>query len=146
MNNNKLRTQPIKGLCIFLLIAILLSLGVMIYFIIAFNEELLIFKILIFIFCPMFIILGAIALCDQLFHYVEIEGEKVINHVMWNKHTLKISHIDKIEICDGIYTIYGKGRKFATFPSQIKGSNEIIICLERHGKMAIPVEGKRRRF
>ncbi|HNX15930.1 MAG TPA: hypothetical protein PKO28_00935 [Bacilli bacterium] len=131
MKKQKLRTYPIRGLLIFLLLDIVLSLAALGYFI--WDRSTLLISILVYIFCGLFALIGLIVLADQLFHYVEVKDNRLINHIFWNKKVLPFEKIHKVMLVDEMYLIYSKKKRFCIMPSHIRGSNEIILYLESHG-------------
>lgn len=141
MGEKKLRTQPIKGLIIFLAIDIVVSMIALGYFI--YDVSNLFISILVYIFGGMFLIIGVIVLLDQLFHYVEVKNECLINHILWKKFILPFDRIKKVILLDEMYYVYSKKKRFCVMPSHVKGSNEIIIYLERHGISLSPAEEER---
>lgn len=70
---------------------------------------------------------------DQLFHYVEVKENTLVNHFLFAKSVLSFDRIKKIVLVNEMYIIYSKKKKFCTMPSRIRGSNEIIVYLEKHG-------------
>ena len=126
-----IRTRPIKGLVVFDIIGIVISLAAFIWFILV--KELLIFRVLIYVFAPIFIICGLISLIDQLFHYVEVIGDRLYNHILWYKKSVQIEKIERFELEKGMYFIYYRDRKFLSLPSHLEGADKIVIALERHG-------------
>lgn len=138
MSRSDIRTRPIKGLVIFDTIGVLVSLAAFIWFII--FDELLIFRILIFVFCPIFIIAGTLSLIDQLFHYLEVKGDRLHNHILWIDKSIKIEAIEKLELKNGMFYIYHRDKKFASMPSHLAGADKIIIALERHNVYPVRID------
>ena len=129
--SGKLRTEPIKGLVIFLAIVIPVSIAALIITIIDRSNWTI--SILTYIFGGLFVVLGTIILIDQLFHYTELKEDVLIDHVVFKKRSLPISKIKKIVLQKGIYEIYYKKGLFCSLPSQLKGVNYIMVALQRHG-------------
>lgn len=141
MNKQKLRTYPIKGLVIFLIVDIVISLAALSYFI--WDRSNLLISVLVYIFAGLFSLIGIFVLFDQLFHYVEVKNNCLINRILWIKKVLPFEKIKKVVLVDEMYTIYSKRKRFCVMPSHIKGSNEIILYLERHGISLSPAEEDR---
>lgn len=141
MKKKKLRTYPIKGLLIFLAVDIVVSLAVLGYFI--YDRSVIIIAILVYIFAGLFSVIGIVVLLDQLFHYVEVKNNCLINRILFLKKVLPFEKIKKIVLVDEMYIIYSKKKRFCVMPSQIKGSNEIILYLESHGVSLSPADENR---
>lgn len=134
---NKIRTKPVKGAIIFASIAALVSIGALVLF--AIDRSNLFISILVYIFGGMFFVGGVIVVLDQLFHYVELKEDKLINHLYFSRKEIEINRIKKVILEKGMYEIYIKKGKFCTIPSHLEGCDKIIIGLSRHG---IEVEEK----
>lgn len=141
MKKKKLRTYPIKGLLIFLAVEIVVSLAVLGYFI--YDRSVIIIAILVYIFAGLFSVIGIVVLLDQLFHYVEVKNNCLINRILFLKKVLPFEKIKKIVLVDEMYIIYSKKKRFCVMPSHIKGSNEIILYLESHGVSLSPADENR---
>jgi hypothetical protein len=141
MKKKKLRTYPIKGLLIFLAVDIVVSLAVLGYFI--YDRSVIIIAILVYIFAGLFSVIGIVVLLDQLFHYVEVKNNCLINRILFLKKVLPFEKIKKIVLVDEMYIIYSKKKRFCVMPSHIKGSNEIILYLESHGVSLSPADENR---
>lgn len=141
MKKQKLRTYPIKGLVIFLIVDIVISLATLGYFI--WDRSNLLIAILVYIFGGLFAIIGIVVLLDQLFHYVEVKNDCLINRILWIKNVLPFDKIKKVILIDEMYIIYSKKKRFCSMPSHIQGSNEIILYLERKGISLSPIEEDR---
>lgn len=141
MKKRKLRTYPIKGLVIFLIVDIVISLAALGYFI--WDRSNLLIAILVYIFAGLFAIIGIVVLLDQLFHYIEVKNDCLINRILWIKNVLPLDKIKKVVLIDEMYIIYSKKKRFCSMPSHIKGSNEIILYLERKGISLSPLEEDR---
>ena len=81
---NPIRTKPIKGLVIFLVIAFLLSTGMIVLFAIR-SEEVMVMRVLVFIMCGIFAIGSLVVLFNQLFDYVEVRDDLIIHHILFIK-------------------------------------------------------------
>lgn len=128
---NKIRTKPVKGVIIFAAIAALVSAGAIILFVI--DRDNLFISILVFIFGGMFFLGGIAIILDQLFHYVELKEDNLINHVIFKRHEIPVSKIKKITLVKGMYEIYTKNKKFCTIPSHLEGCDKIMVGLSRQG-------------
>ena len=129
---DKYRTKPIKGLLIFLPIVIVFSVGAILLFVLTKQE--LVFSIMVYIFCGAFILLSLIILLDQLFHYTELRGDVLINHIIFARKKIKVEKITKIILKDEMYFIFVGQKQFCVISTRIRGANEIIVALERKGK------------
>lgn len=131
MRINKPKTQPIIGLVIFAGIGVLVSLAGLIIF--AIDRSNLFISILVYIFGGLFLIVGLATIIDQVFHFVEVKEDKLINQVVFKRKTLPISKIKKLVLVNGTYEVYSGKKKFCTIPSQVKGAPEIAVALQRQG-------------
>ena len=130
---DKYRTKPLKGLLIFLPIVIVFSAGAILLF--ALTKQNFVFSLLVYIFCGAFVLLSLILLLDQLFHYTELRGDTLINQIIVVRKKVKVSRITKIILKDEMYYIFVGQKQFCVISARIPGGNEIIIALERQGKM-----------
>ena len=128
---SKIRTKPVRGLIIFALIASLVSIGAIVLF--AIDRSNLFISILVFIFGGLFAMGGLLIVFDQLFHYVELKEDLLINHVFFIKKVLEINKINRITLKQGMYEVYTKKARFCTIPSRLNGADKIIIGLSRRG-------------
>ena len=128
---DRIRTKPIKGFVIALLVVLVVSIGSILLF--ALTEQDIVVSILVYIFCGAFTVLSAFMICVQLFHYLELKDDILINHIFIASKKAHISKIDKIILQDEMYIFYVKKERFAVFSSRVEGVNEIIIALERKG-------------
>lgn len=131
-SNKPLRTRIPTPVLIFLLADIVLCGGAIVYFALA-NDEIIIMRILVFIMCGIFFLLGFIQLLAELLNFIEIKDDKVVVH-KWLTHTkLSFDKISYVTNKDGLYTLYVKNKKFYTFSTGLKEASEIIVYLESHG-------------
>lgn len=130
---NKLRTKPIKGLVIFALIVFVVSLAMILLFGIDYQNQTKVIAILVFIFCGAFFLVSLFVLVNQLFCYLELKNDRLIHHILWFTKSIKVDKINKITLEDGMYKIFSGSKIFYQMPSLIRGSNEIIIGLEKLG-------------
>ena len=128
---DKYRTKPIKGLVIFLPIVIVVSIGTILLF--ALTKQNIAVSIMVYIFCGAFAALSIVLLSDQLFHFVELRGDELINQIIFVRKKINISEISKIILKDEMYLVFTGKKQFCVISSRISGGNEIIIALERRG-------------
>ena len=124
----KYRTYPSKGLVIALTCVIVISIGMVVLF--ALINENIGFKIFMFVMFTIFIVGSLIVLLDQLTHYVEVEGEAFIKHLLLLKKRINIEDIEKINFKNGFFDVYVKGKKFAYFSSDTEEGKQIIKYLD----------------
>ena len=129
---NRIRTYPIRNLVIFLAISFATSLAMVILFIFL-NKELMVVRILVWIFCGVFTIASAIVLVYQLFFYVEVRDDKFIKHVPFGRFVIPLSKIKYIRNQDGFYTVFVKDKPWASFSTNTKEGQQMIIYLEKRG-------------
>lgn len=72
-------------------------------------------------------------LIEQLFHYIELVEDDLVEHILFSKKVLPVSKIKKIILNKGIYEIYNKKGKFCTLPSEQSGASLIMVGLQRKG-------------
>ena len=130
-DSNRYRTKPIKGLMIFLPIVILLSTAMVLLF--ALTKQNIVVSILVYVFCGAFIVFSLILLLDQLFHYTELQGDVLINQIIFVRKKVKVENITKIVFKDEMYLVFVGKKQFCVISSRISGGNEIIVALERQG-------------
>ena len=128
---NTLRTYPVYKFVIFLLVVILGSVGMSIWFI--FNNEPFFVKMIVWIMCGGFIFLSLIVIIDQLFSFIEVKGTTLIKHAFFFKRKYDFKSIDKIKNKDGFFTVFVKNVKVLTFASDRRGANEIMAYMDMHG-------------
>ena len=93
----------------------------------------LLIRILVFIFCGLFVFASGFMLCNQVFFYIGVDEENLYKHVMFGKHTIPLKKIDRIVNADDFYTVYVKNKKLVSFATNTKESAEIIVFLEKKG-------------
>ena len=128
---NRYRTKPLKGLLIFLPIVILMSTAMVLLF--ALTKQNIVVSILVYVFCGAFIVLSLIVLLDQLFHYTELQGDILINQIIFVRKKVKVENITKIVFKDEMYLVFVGKKQFCVISSRVSGGNEIIVALERQG-------------
>ena len=72
-------------------------------------------------------------LIDQLFHYTELNGDTLINNIVFVRKKVKVANISKIILKDEMYLVFVGKKQFCVISTRIKGGNEIIVALERQG-------------
>ncbi len=133
MNKNlRIRTYPIKPLVIFLSICFVVSLAMVILFAFLDKEEWVI-RILIFIFCSLFIVASAIVLIYQLMFFVAVDDENFYRYAFLTPNRVPFNKIDKIINRDGFYEVIVNNKKIATFAGNTKEGQEIVVFMERKG-------------
>lgn len=128
---NKYRTKPIKGLLIALSIVIAISSAVIVLF--GLTKQNIVISIMVYIFCGVFVLLSLVMLIDQLFHYTELNGDTLINNIVFVRKKVKVANISKIILKDEMYLVFVGKKQFCVISTRIKGGNEIIVALERQG-------------
>ena len=129
---NKIRTYPIKSLCIFISVVVALSIGMII--LMAFlSEELFVVRILVWIMCGIFVILGSIVLYDQFMHYFYIKDDKIVKNGLFFKKKISFKEIFKIRVKDEKFIFLTDKITFCEIPTEIKGATEMILYLEKSG-------------
>ena len=111
-------------------ISFVVSLGAIIGFAF-FKDEWILIRILIWIFCSIFVVASGIILVQQLTCYVEVTDEYFIKHFLLAKTRIPYSKISRIINQNGFYDIYVENRKFASFTADTKEGQEIILFLEK---------------
>lgn len=132
MSKPLIRTYPIKSLTIFLAISFVVSFSLLILFIFL-TKEAFVIRLLIFVFCSLFSFASGFMLVNQLCFYISVDETSFRKHHIFGKVVIPFNKIDKITNKDGFYTVYAKGKKLATFTTNTKESQEIIIFLEKKG-------------
>ena len=132
MYKNRLRTYPIKSLTIFVGITFVISVAMVVLF--AFlKDELMVIRVLVWIFCGLFSVSSGIILVYQLFFYIEVNEKAFIKHFPFGHESIPLNKIQKIRNKDGFYTIYVNDRKITSFATNTQESQAIIVFLEKHG-------------
>lgn len=127
------RTYPSKGLILFLsgviFFAALIIVGVM------FLVDNLALKIVLTIFCAIFIVLSLIVLLVEAINYLSLDedNQALIIHKFIIKKKIPLNEISRIENKDGFY-IFMKGKKeLYRIGVNVTGANTLIVQLERCG-------------
>ena len=131
-NNHRIRTYPIKSLTIFLSICFVVSLAMVILFIFL-NKEPWLIRILIFIFCGLFAVASGIVLIYQTMFYVAVDDKYFYRYVLLTPNAIAFNHIEKVFNRDGVYEIYVKGKRVASFAGNTTEGQQIIVFLEKKG-------------
>ena len=134
IKQGKLRTYPIKSLTIFVAVCFVVSVAMIVLFAMPFmNNELWVIRILVWVVCGIFTIASFIMLIYELFFFIEVKDGYFYKYFLLGRKKVKLKDIDRILNKEGFYTIIVKGRKFASFASNTKESQMIIVFLERAG-------------
>ena len=112
---DKYRTKPIKGLVIFLPIVIVVSIGTILLF--ALTNQNIAVSIMVYIFCGAFASLSIVLLFDQLFHFVELRGDVLINQVVLVRKKINVKEISKIILKDEMYLVFTGKKQFCVISS-----------------------------
>lgn len=131
MKKNRLRTYPIKSLTIFLAITFVVSLAMVIIFIFL-HDELMVIRVLVWILCGLFTVASFIVLMHQLFFYVAVDEEYFYRYYLFGHEKYALTKINKIINNEGFYDVYVKDQRVATFASDTRESQQIIMFLEQH--------------
>ena len=126
----RIRTYPIKGLLIFLIITFVVSLAAVIYFIIA-QDDVFVVRLLVWIFCGAFTIISLIVMCDQIFNYIEVRDDKLISHKFLTKKIVNIKNIERIVNEDNVSNVYVDNQKVFYFFTFSKEAQEILVYLDK---------------
>ena len=127
--NNKIKSKPIKKLCIFAGVGVLLSLAVILIFI--FTNDPVAIKVTMWVFSGIFFVVGSIILWVQLLHFVVLEDDKLIRYRSIFKKQIDIKSIDKVVNNDGLFDIIVNGKRFVTLSSDDENTKLILIALEK---------------
>ena len=128
---NPLRTRPIKKLCICVACIVAVSLGLCIGFIFMPNEQIVI-RVIVWIMCGLFTVLGTVLLIDQLFNYVEVKDQVFIKHMFLTKHVIPFEKIKSVKSEDGFYVVYIGKKKVCTFAGDTKEANAIVSYMDKN--------------
>ena len=90
-------------------------------------------RILVWVLCPIFSIASLIVLIHQLFFYVEVRDDYFIKHFLFGSHKIPLRKIDKLVNNDGFYDIYVDTRKLASFPTNTKEAQQMVLYFEKKG-------------
>ena len=131
-NNHRIRTYPIKSLTIFLSVCFVISLAMVILFIFL-NKEPWLIRILIFIFCGLFAVASGIVLIYQTMFYVAVDDKYFYRYVLLTPNAIAFNKIEKVFNRDGVYEIYVKGKRVASFAGNTTEGQQIIVFLEKKG-------------
>jgi hypothetical protein len=128
----RIRTSFVKGPLIFASVALICNILVIVLF--AIFEPKSSIALVCYIFCSIFIIVSIPILLDQLFHYDEVKGDYLINHVLFVTRKIKISKIDYIIKKDEVFEVYLKnGKKFTSINAYDPMVNDILYYLDKKG-------------
>ena len=131
--NDEIRTYPSKGLILFLsgviLFAALSIVGLI------FLVDNMALKIVLIIFCAIFIVLSLIVLLMEGINYLSIDedNKQLIIHRFMIKKKIPLNEISRIENSEGFY-IFSKGKKeLYRVGVNVNGANTLVVRLERWG-------------
>lgn len=131
--DNNIRTYQPKGLIIFLLVVIGLSLVIGVAN--GFLVDNLALKIVIWIFCSIFFVLCLVVLVFEAINYLSLDEEKelLIIHRFLNKQKVPLNEISRIENNNGFY-VFLKGKKeIYRIGTEVTGASTLIVILEKRG-------------
>lgn len=131
--DNNIRTYQPKGLIIFLLAVIFLSLAISVAN--GFLVDNLALKIVIWIFCSIFFVLCLVVLVFEAINYLSLDEEKelLIIHRFLNKQKVPLNEISRIENNNGFY-VFLKGKKeIYRIGTEVTGASTLIVRLEKRG-------------
>lgn len=131
--DNNIRTYQPKGLIIFLLVVIGLSLVIGVAN--GFLVDNLALKIVIWIFCSIFFVLCLVVLVFEAINYLSLDEEKelLIIHRFLNKQKVPLNEISRIENNNGFY-VFLKGKKeIYRIGTEVTGASTLIVRLEKRG-------------
>ena len=111
-------------------ICFFVSLGAIIGFIF-YKDEWILIRVLIWIFCSIFLVASGIILVQQLTCYIEVTDEYLIKHFLLAKTKIPFKKINRIINQNGFYDIYVDNKKIAYFSADTKEAQEIILFLEK---------------
>ncbi len=134
IKQGKLRTYPIKSLTIFVAVCFVVSVAMIVVFAMPFmNNELWVIRIMVWIMCGLFSIASFIILIYELFFFIEVKDGYFYRYFLLGRKKVALKDIDRLVNKDGFYTIIVNERKFASFASNTKESQMIIVYLEKAG-------------
>ena len=131
--DSNIRTYQPKGLIIFLLVVIGLSLVIGV--INGFLVDNLALKIVIWIFCSIFFVLCLVVLIFEAINYLSLDEEKeqLIIHRFLSKQKVPLTEISRIENNNGFY-VFLKGKKeIYRIGTEVTGASTLIVRLEKRG-------------
>ena len=132
-SSGTIRTYPSKALITFLSVVITLSFGVSVgvYFI----KDVLALKIVIWLFCLIFIVLSFVVLFGEALTYLSISEEKetLVVHKFLGKRSIKFDAIKSVENKDGYYVFMEKHKEFYRIGTSASGVNNLMLDLEKRG-------------
>lgn len=128
----KIRTTIQKGPLIFA--SVIMTLCVIVIVLCAIFENFSSIALVVYVFCSIFIICAIPIIADQLFHYLEIDGEYLFNHILFVKKKIKISNIKEVVLKNDVYYIFSKnGKKFGSIPNFEPLVGEFLFRFEKKG-------------
>ena len=98
-------------------------------------KDVLALKIVIWLFCSIFIVLSSIVLFGEALVYLSISEEKGVLeiHKVLGKRTIKFDAIKSVENKDGYYVFMEKHKEFYRIGTDASGVNALMVFLEKRG-------------
>ncbi len=131
MDPKDLRTYPIKGLMIFLSVVLVVCPGFSVLAYLLFDD--LAMKVVFWVICTVFFAIAAVLFCNQLFFYVQINGDTIIVHKMFRKTVIPFDRITNVKIEDGFYVGYHSDARLFQFGTEQKNAGNMVSYMERRG-------------
>ena len=125
-----IRTYPIKGLMIFLIITFVVSSAAVIYFALS-KDDVFVVRLLVWIFCGAFSLISLFMIFQQLSCFVEVKEDYFIQHSFLTRKKILISDIERIRHKEENFFIYKNNQIFAQFPSYSKQAQQIAVYLDK---------------
>ena len=131
--NDEIRTYPSKGLILFLsgviLFAALSIVGLI------FLVDNMALKIVLIIFCAIFIVLSLIVLLMEGINYLSIDedNKQLIIHKFMIKKKIPLNEISRIENSNGFYVISKGHKEIYRIGTEVNGVSTLIVILEKRG-------------
>ena len=132
-NNNEIRTYPSKGLIIFL--SGVIAFAAIIIVLVAFLVDNLALKIILIIFCAIFVILSLIVLLFEGVNYLSLDetNKELIIHKFLSKKKILLTDVSRIETQEGFYIFFKGSKELYRIGVNTDGVNTLIVHLERCG-------------
>lgn len=132
-NNDEIRTYPSKGLIIFL--SGVIAFAAIIIVLVAFFVDNLALKIILIIFCAIFVILSLIVLLFEGVNYLSLDetNKELIIHKFLSKKKILLTDVSRIETKEGFYIFFKGGKELYRIGVNTDGANTLIVHLERCG-------------
>ena len=131
IKHNKIKTDKHFKFQLAMLVVLLVSIGMIIFFI--FNKEIPVVRITVFIMCGLFVVLSIIMLVYLNFYYIEVnEQDDITSHKLFSKKTIKIYEIDWYNNKDGLIILIHNGKVFGSFDQTDSNFAIIMNLLEKN--------------